>query len=483
MDRNGEKRKDPYVFVTFSNRGHGKRIFEGHIRPALDDQKIRYFTPDTTDAGARLDTTETKRIREASVIIADISDESSWVLYELGVARGASVPIIAICSKDSTVPSILSHVMVLQYDESSRFSMEGFKSRLLDAVKTYGTTPPRIRNKEWSVEDAEAALSEANRLARAQNLNEADDLLQEVLGSSVVETDKQIRADALHQIGLIEQARGEHNRAIAYLQEELEILEYLDNPEQELSALANLGNVLRDTGEIRKAESFYRKALELSQRLEDLQSRGIILANLSSLTIRQGRFDEAEALLHEAVKIFEETGDSGLRARTFAQLANVYESRGDFDHAERIFRQSIQYFEEVGDRSSVSSIQNNLASIMIEGQQYEEAEMLLASSIAIKEELGDLRGLAFSKQNLANIFSRTGRISESVQIMHEVISTYERIGDKFGLFNSLLFISNLFESQKRPDLSKDTLRQALQIARDLGIHDLHKLEQRVEASD
>ena len=365
LDRGRENLRDPYVFVTFSNRGHGKRIFEGHIQPALVQQQIRYFTPDTTDAGARFDATETKRIREASVILADISDESSWVLYELGVARGAGVPIIAICSKNSTAPSIVSHVMLLQYDESSRFSMEGFKSRLLDTIKTYGIMPSLIQHKEWSAQDAEAALNEASKLARKQNFKEAANLLQEILEGSILERDKQIRADALHLIGLIEQARGEHNRAIAYLQEELEILEYLDNPEQELSALANLGNVLRDTGDVSRAESSYRNALDLSQRLQDPQSRGIILANLSSLSILQGRLDEAETLLREAISIFEANGDAALQARTYAQLGNIYESRGEYAQAESIFRQSLRYFEELGDRSSASSIQNNLASTLL----------------------------------------------------------------------------------------------------------------------
>ena len=59
-------------------------------------------------------------LREAQIVIADISDLNPNVLYEVGLARGAGTPVFFLASQETEVPfDLVTTIQLLRYDQKT----------------------------------------------------------------------------------------------------------------------------------------------------------------------------------------------------------------------------------------------------------------------------------------------------------------------------------------------------------------------------
>lgn len=478
------KKTAKYCFLSVSEREQSSIEAAQIIRRALSERNIEIRDTNNIAPGSEISSTISRLVKNSTLMIADVSRQNPNVYYEIGLAQGNDIPVIVVCKRGEHPAFDVLHQLILYYDTSSKFYMETFSKQLGEAVESYWHDDvDSVGHVFGSSFDAGDSMRLAKAALQAQNYSEAELILQAVLNSEIGHSDQEMRADALHQLGLIAQSRGESTLALRYLQEEIEIIENIDNPRQILSAYANLANVLQDTGDLERAQSFYRRAISIADRLNDGRTRAIIMSNLASLLFRQKRFDKAESLFREAIQIFKVNDDRPLLARAHVNLGNIKEQCGDFGEAEIIFRQALEFFEQLGDMHSASSVMNNLASIQMHRGNYADAELWLRRSLEIKERLGDVRGAATSYQNLANINFRTGRFDEATKYIRIVIDSRQRLGDRFGLIQALKFLANILEQAGQTDEAGHMLREALSIAEEVDSKEAEQIRSRLESAE
>jgi nucleoside 2-deoxyribosyltransferase len=100
--------QQPEVFVIAPLTSEWVPVLET-VRRAVEEAGLKPVGVDTFPPGARLTTSILDRIRQADLIIADISRQNPNVLYELGFAHAFGKPTILLfdLKSDSGMPSTL----------------------------------------------------------------------------------------------------------------------------------------------------------------------------------------------------------------------------------------------------------------------------------------------------------------------------------------------------------------------------------------
>ena len=74
-------------------------------------------------------------IREATVLVAELTTRNPNVLYELGLAHALQKPVVLVSNNEGDVPFDLSHIRVIYYDTSDPFWGEKLKGKITDHLK------------------------------------------------------------------------------------------------------------------------------------------------------------------------------------------------------------------------------------------------------------------------------------------------------------------------------------------------------------
>jgi protein O-GlcNAc transferase len=156
------------------------------------------------------------------------------------------------------------------------------------------------------------ALQNAGRVAEAASCYDA-----------VLRADPR-QADALHLLGLVHSAQGNHQRGAELIQQALEVMP------NNATFLGNLGVVLRNAGRIDDAIAAYRQSLELTPGAPDIHF------NLGKSLKLKGDLAAAEQEFRRAIEI------DPRRPSPYLSLTNVYAERGDVAGAIEVARQAAE---------------------------------------------------------------------------------------------------------------------------------------------
>lgn len=160
---------------------------------------------------------------------------------------------------------------------------------------------------------------------------------------------------------------------------------------QRASLLHNLGGLEHARGNFQRAEPLAREALELRERtvgsehIETAAER----AALAAILVDSGRLEEARELYLLAIEVFERTlGANHYEvAVNLAGLAVVEQASGRLEEAEALYRQSVElHLLQLGpDHPETALTLNNHGALLIEMQRLEEAERVLQRAHEVLE--------------------------------------------------------------------------------------------------
>jgi hypothetical protein len=123
-------------------------IFENSVSAILRDEfKIKVIKADDIFRPGALVNKIHDLIREASFLIADISEKNPNVYYEVGFASALAKPVVFITKDKTTVPFDVAHLPYIEYEYTPP-GMDDFEKRLrsvtrdlLDTIRTRSLGP------------------------------------------------------------------------------------------------------------------------------------------------------------------------------------------------------------------------------------------------------------------------------------------------------------------------------------------------------
>ena len=237
----------------------------------------------------------------------------------------------------------------------------------------------------------------------------------------------------LHQLGVVSQARGDYDDALAWYRRSLQIEEELGNRAGMASTYHQLGIVSQARGDYDDALAWYRRSLQIEEELGNRAGMAISYHQLGIVSELRGDNDDALAWYRRSLQIEEELGNRAGMAISYHQLGMVSELRGDYDDALAWYRRSLQIKEELGDRAGVASTYHQLGTVSQARGDYDDALAWYRRSLQIAEELGDRAGMAITYHQLGMVSQARGDYDDALAWYRRSLQIAEELGDRAGM--------------------------------------------------
>jgi protein O-GlcNAc transferase len=190
-------------------------------------------------------------------------------------------------------------------------------------------------------------------------------------------------ADALHLLGLIQHQRGDHDRAIEYLQRAIGL------QGQQAIYHSNLGEAYRALRRFREAISCYRRALDIDPAFAG------VYYNLGNALKDDGQLTEAIEAYQRALQL------NPNDAKANNNLGNVLRTQDEFAEAARCYRRAVQL------SPNYAEAHNNLGLALTELKQNGEAVLCFQRALQLKPNFAEVHN------NLGNLFKRQKELDQA----------------------------------------------------------------------
>jgi predicted ATPase/DNA-binding CsgD family transcriptional regulator len=197
-----------------------------------------------------------------------------------------------------------------------------------------------------------------------------------------------IRAMALWAFGFLASASGDHEAALAGLEEARRVSGQAGGGRELAYALFGLGLVRLRLGETELASELLAASRETMQRVDDAVGRAMGLYFLATAMAAQGRLADSLRLALEGLHDGERAGDMFVRGILNTLLGIVEWLSGDLQAAEARIKEAVRIQDQIGHRWGMATSLEGLAWIAGSSGRPERASLLLGASAALWRELG-----------------------------------------------------------------------------------------------
>jgi eukaryotic-like serine/threonine-protein kinase len=231
-------------------------------------------------------------------------------------------------------------------------------------------------------------------------------------------------AGSTSRLGDLLRRKGRLDEAAAYLEQAMVLAGEAQAPAALADALNDLGLVAQDRGDYAAAEQWHRQALEI--RGKNLGARSprtaASLQNIALALSSLNREAEAEALYREALDIYREAhGPEHTEvATTLTTLGRLKSERGIFESADSLLSEALRISRvRLGDdHPSVALALNDIGTARVRQGDYEAAEEAFREALRIREQaLGpDHPYVAISLNNLSFVLVQQSAFSDALPL-------------------------------------------------------------------
>jgi len=264
-----------------------------------------------------------------------------------------------------------------------------------------------MRTYQW--DEAIELLHEAKvRVARAQlvpllvqvgvchfmrgSLVDALEEFGEACRLSESEGDKEGKASALANMGVVRHEFGQHDNALEDLNQALAIARESDKQRLVALCLGNIGTFQRYRGQLDDALKSHERALDLSRRIGDEPGVVSALVNAASVRRDKGQLAAAREYYEEAVEIAVKIGDNLGFAVGLGGIGGVYLDKGELDKALKSHEESLDGARRIDFRLGVATGLGNTGLTLEKKGAHEQAVPSLAEALAILLSVGVRHG-------------------------------------------------------------------------------------------
>ncbi|MFP5271893.1 tetratricopeptide repeat protein [Coleofasciculus sp.] len=217
------------------------------------------------------------------------------------------------------------------------------------------------------------------------------DLLQRLLmkysPSGYSDTGKNLktRINILIQLGQAYFSQGGIAEAREHLEQALELANDNENlASLKANSLHELGIIKVNQGEFQDAIALFKQSLELQRRLGDVQAEAVTLNSLAAIYVQQGKIEQAIVLLQRSLKLQQRLGDVQGEAATLSNLAGTHVYKEEIEKAIALFQRSLDLTQRIGD------VQNKAATLAMLGQLFADKKGELETALNYLQQALDI---------------------------------------------------------------------------------------------
>jgi predicted ATPase/DNA-binding SARP family transcriptional activator/DNA-binding CsgD family transcriptional regulator len=231
-----------------------------------------------------------------------------------------------------------------------------------------------------------AALAQG-RFWSAYGPGEGVEWLERALARSSA-SPKSVRAKALSEAGWMAAWRGDFQRGVALLEENLTISKELEDKPGIAAALTQLGNTVLHLGDRGRVEVLREEAEALRRELVDRRAIAWLLLFLGQAALDRDGYERAVALLEEGLALFRELGDMRGIGMCLCSLGLTALEQGDSERAAALLEDALRVLRELRDKVGTLYCLLGAAGVASSRGQPARAARLWGATEAMRETIG-----------------------------------------------------------------------------------------------
>jgi tetratricopeptide (TPR) repeat protein len=245
---------------------------------------------------------------------------------------------------------------------------------------------------------------------------------------------------------------------------------------REVEATGNaalLSESLRRRAVIHHARAEWDEALETARRSAAVAEEAGLVDQLAgavnaeaAVFLAVGRFDEARMLL---ARVLAMTSDRRSRGVAYQNLGYIAASEADFPTAKQHFMEAHQCYASAGLVWEEAYVLHNFGTAALEHASPRVAASLLEDAVGAARRSEDLDLLALARTSLAEALAALGQLEEAERMATEARGHFVATGNRWRLIESLQLLGKIALERGRRADAVAMLREALAIAREIGV--------------
>ncbi len=199
----------------------------------------------------------------------------------------------------------------------------------------------------------------------------------------------------------------------------------------------NLGVTYRQWGDHQRALEYYKQNLDLEDRFPIPKLQCTILYNLSTIHLDLGDEEIAREYLLEVLKLAEEHGIVSSLALGNTSLGQYYRRMGDFVKAHECFEKSRAAYDQTGDKSGLSHLCQAIAYLYYDEDRLDDSLEVLEEGMRLALEIGEKQQQASHHFTFARTYYVTGDRKKLMEHLDECIRISEEGTYRLYLISAL----------------------------------------------
>ncbi len=280
--------------------------------------------------------------------------------------------------------------------------------------------------------------------------------------------------ESLRQMADIRQREGDFERAMAYLEGSLQMLDEDSAPEEpELwqSLSDRMAWIRFRQGKLDEAR---KVALEATTKPNGTQHADPVrLASLyntlGGISWQQGHFDEAVGYVNQSLELYDSVGYLWGTATAYGNLGVLYNSMGKWLNAAEYHERAQAVHQIIGNPQGQAVSFDNLGILNMYLGKHEEALQDLGRGLSIRKRLGESWGIAQSHVNLAHLALIQSDLKEAVARVQIALTMAEEIGS-VEIQSFARWVLALIQTETdQLQAAQQSAEEALEMARSAGL--------------
>jgi tetratricopeptide (TPR) repeat protein/transcriptional regulator with XRE-family HTH domain len=282
--------------------------------------------------------------------------------------------------------------------------------------------------------------------------------------------DQQAEADALTNIGDLQQLMGQPQEASSSLSRAIELYSQHGNELGIARALTTLGYVQYLTGDNGKAEDYLADALKLYEALNDHLGIADTLVYMSRVHIGTGNYLAASADIRKALRVY--PGTQGVTAGelhpVLSALQKAIPNRRDYSGALRTIIVGLEFQRGADNPNAEVDALRRLAFIQQASGNSKSAMASLNRALQLSREFGIKHGEARSLHYLGLVQHHAREYQEAAASLHMALEVYSELGTRHGEAQVINVLGELAITANQHDQARDYYEKALAIATEIA---------------
>ncbi|RWS05733.1 tetratricopeptide repeat protein 28-like protein [Dinothrombium tinctorium] len=330
---------------------------------------------------------------------------------------------------------------------------------ILESSLRIGTCSLKLRGSVYS------ALSSCywalNELDKAIKYMQQDLQVAKSLGDQIGE------CRAHENLGAAYFSKGWYKEALASHRYQLVLAMKSKDTDQAASALTSLGHVYKEIGDYPNSLASHKQCLQLMRQMSDKTGETKEVGNVGAVYLAMGDFDRAIKCHLEHLNLAKLCGNKVEEAKAYSNLGSAY-------HYKKNHQQSIQYYEnllklaqEIGDKSiearAYSGLGHAARSIGDLRQAKRWHERQLEMALLTKDKVAEGKALS----NLGIIYNLTGDYDDAIKLHFAHLKIAQQLADSASMARAYGNIGHSYWNFGEYDEAIKCFKEELSIYRDI----------------